>query len=143
MYRAAYAPRQRLPTPADTPLLVFPSPNASVSDVSEFTLLEGSSSSFVWSDDDIIESPVQHSRPASPPPHPALVYRRPVPLLAFIASLLAVDDATRQLLEHPSHCSSLFPGPALAPPAPEADTPDTQHGLFRLLRHRRRGCCAL
>ncbi|KAJ7134658.1 hypothetical protein C8R44DRAFT_771084 [Mycena epipterygia] len=132
-----YAVRQRPASGsnvADEPvLLVFPSPNVSLSDISDsqFTLLEGSSDSFLWSDSEV--STPQH--PPAPPatPQPVL-YPRRIPLLAFWASLLAIDDATLHLLAHPRTHSPLFPGPPLA--HPDAD-PDTQHGLLRLGRRRR------
>ncbi|KAJ7672793.1 hypothetical protein B0H17DRAFT_1208656 [Mycena rosella] len=154
-----HAPRQRPAQAAASasPGLVFPSPPlSSLSDSSEFTLLEGSASSFVWSDldDESLSHSQSESHPVSesssstsPPPvlrapiadvavdTPA---QQPVPLLAFVASLLAVDHTTIQLLADPAHPppdSPLFPGPPLAPahPTPDADPPDTQHGLFRLL----------
>lgn len=134
-----YAVRQRPapgPNVAGDPLLLFPSPNVSLSDISDsqFTLLEGSSdSSLLWSDSEV--STPQPPRTPSPPatPQPVL-YPRRIPLLAFWSSLLAIDDATLHLLTHPPTHSPLFPGPPLS--HSDAD-PDTQHGLVRLgHRHR-------
>ncbi|KAJ7675789.1 hypothetical protein DFH06DRAFT_1317934 [Mycena polygramma] len=131
-------PRRVSPAAPVQSLLIFPDPNESLSDLSEFTLLEGSSvTSFGWSDSDI-SLPQQPAAAPSPSPTIVTVYpRRTIPLLGFFAALLAIDDATLHLLEH-SHStqSPLFTGPALTQPGIEQDTPDTQHGLFRLLTPR-------
>ncbi|KAJ6477404.1 hypothetical protein C8R47DRAFT_1323368 [Mycena vitilis] len=135
-------PRRVSSAAPEQSLLIFPDPNESLSDLSEFTLLEGSSvTSFGWSDSDI-SLPQQPAAAPSPSPTIVTVYpRRAVPLLGFFAALLAIDDTTLHLLEH-SHPtqSPLFAGPALTQPGIEQDTPDTQHGLFRLLTQRSAKC---
>jgi hypothetical protein len=121
-------------------VFVLPSPNESVSDLSlEFTLLEGSELTSFVSDSEISLSEQSAPTPSFVPTV-LTIYPRRIRLLAFFASLLAVDETTLHLLEQPpSHLQSpLFPGPPLTHPGVEPDAQDSQHGLFRLLSHRPR-----
>lgn len=134
---------------------LLPSPHASVDEIfdeiseshsdsdAEFMLFEGSESltsgSFDWSSSEISTERERRDPPLDDAPHAVAATtigaypRRPIPLMAWFAFLLAADDATLHLLEHPhSMQSPLFPGPSLERPVPETDPPDTQHGLYRL-----------
>lgn len=138
---SAYNPRPRLSSSSNTSIETI-SEAQSDSDA-EFTLLEGSSlasDSFAWSSSEIsIGRERRESTRNNASPSAAIVARRPLPLMAFFAYLLAAEDATLRLIEHPHPTDSpLFPGPPLAHPASEVQSPDTQHGLFRLLGHRPR-----
>jgi hypothetical protein len=118
-------------------VFVLPSPNESVSDLSlEFTLLEGSELTSFVSDSEISLSEQSAPTPSFVPTV-LTIYPQRIWLLAFFASLLAVDETTLHLLEQPpSHSQSpLFPGPPLTHPGVEPDAQDLQHGL---LSHRPR-----